>query len=106
MADDNLTAQRRGKLDALAALGLPVYNVDFRPDHTMEQALQELQAWESGPAPAGDAREGPSVAVAGRLMLQRLQGKSCFSHVEDETGRMQVWFRLDRLDDTLFEAVK
>ena len=106
MADDNLTALRRRKIAALAALGLPVYNVDFRPDHTMDQALRELEACEMGPAAAGDAAEGPAVAVAGRLMLLRLQGKSCFCHLEDETGRLQVWFRLDRLGDTLFEAVK
>ena len=106
MADDNLTALRRRKIAALAALGLPVYNVDFRPDHPMDQALRELEAWEMGPAAAGDAAEGPAVAVAGRLMLLRLQGKSCFCHLEDETGRLQVWFRLDRLGDILFEAVK
>jgi hypothetical protein len=53
MADDNLTALRRRKIAALAALGLPVYNVDFRPDHTMDQALRELEAWEMGPAAAG-----------------------------------------------------
>ena len=106
MADDNLTALRRRKIAALAALGLPVYNVDFRPDHTMDQARRELEAGEMGPAAAGDAAEGPAVAVAGRLMLLRLQGKSCFCHLEDETGRLQVWFRLDRLGDTLFEAVK
>ncbi len=115
MADDNLTALRRRKLDALAALGLPVYNVDFRPDHTMEQALRGLEAWEARPgvAPAsgedagpGDAAEGPEVAIAGRLMLQRLQGKSCFCHLEDETGRLQVWFRIDRIGEAQFEAVK
>jgi lysyl-tRNA synthetase class 2 len=104
MPDDPLMAERRRKADALAALGLPVYNVDFRPDHTLEEARRELLAWE-GTRPAADA-PGPPVVVAGRLMLHRLQGRSVFSHLEDESGRMQVWFREDRLGEPAFEAVK
>jgi lysyl-tRNA synthetase class 2 len=104
MPDDPLMAERRRKAEALAALGLPVYNVDFRPDHSLEEARSALAAWEAG-GPAPDS-PGPPVAVAGRLMLHRIQGRSVFSHLEDESGRMQVWFRQDRLDGPAFEAVK
>ncbi len=104
MPDDPLTAERRRKAEALAALGLPVYNVDFRPDHSLEEARQALVAWEAtGPSPES---AGPPVVVAGRLMLHRLQGRSVFSHLEDESGRMQVWFREDHLEPPGFEAVK
>jgi len=104
MSDDPFMAERRRKAEALAALGLPVYNVDFRPDHTLEEAHRALVDWEGG-EPPGDA-PGPEVAVAGRLVLHRIQGRSVFSHLEDESGRMQVWFRQDQLGEPAFEAVK
>jgi lysyl-tRNA synthetase class 2 len=104
MPDDPLMAERRRKAEALAALGLPVYNVDFRPDHSLEEAGRALVAWEGTDPPADTP--GPPVAVAGRLMLHRIQGKSVFSHLEDEGGRMQVWFKQDQLGEPAFEAVR
>ena len=104
MPDDPFMAERRRKAEALAALGLPVYNVDFRPDHSLAEAQHALAGWEAG-GPPGET-PGPEVAVAGRLMLHRIQGRSVFSHLEDESGRMQVWFRQDQLDEPAFEAVK
>src|ERR1019366_3477419 len=104
MPDDPLMAERRRKAEALAALGLPVYNVDFRPDRTLEEARGLLVAWEAT-GPLAD-NPGPSVAVAGRLMLHRVQGKSVFSHLEDEGGRLQVWFKQDQLGESAFEAVR
>ena len=104
MPDDPLMVERRRKAEALAALGLPVYNVDFRPDRTLEEARRALAEWEATSPPADTP--GPPVAVAGRLMLHRVQGKSVFSHLEDEGGRMQVWFRRDQLGEAAFEAVR
>ncbi|MGI8847806.1 MAG: lysine--tRNA ligase [Candidatus Dormibacteria bacterium] len=109
MSEDQLFAERRRKMDELAALGVPSHNVDFRPDHSLEGARRDLERWEAE-HPAGDEALGdmlgPEVAVAGRLMQFRLQGKSCFCHVEDESGRMQVWCRVDRLDEHIWETVK
>jgi lysyl-tRNA synthetase class 2 len=101
--DDHLMAERRRKAEALGALGLPVYNIDYRPDQSLAAARRRLEAWEGQ---AGGAAEGPEVRVAGRLVLYRLQGRSCFVHLEDETGRLQVWFRRERLGDVQFEAVR
>jgi len=44
--------ERRRKAEALAALGLPVYNVDFRPDHSLEEARRALAGWEATGPPA------------------------------------------------------
>ncbi len=96
-------AERRRKAEALGALGFPVYNVDFRPDQSLAGARRLLEEWE-GQGGRGD--EGPPVRVAGRLVLYRLQGRSCFVDLEDEADRLQIWFRLDRLGDAGFEAVR
>jgi lysyl-tRNA synthetase class 2 len=102
--DDELFQQRRQKVDELAALGVPAYNVDFRPTHTAEQALAELEKWEK--TVVGEEHEGPDVAVAGRIMQYRLQGKSCFVHMEDGLHRIQVWFKLDVLGEEQFKVVE
>ena len=36
------------------------------------------------------------VAVAGRIMQLRDLGGAAFAHIEDESGRLQAWFRADR----------
>ena len=102
--DDPVMAERRRKAAALASLGFAPYNVDFQPDHTLAEARRNLEAWEAGPTQ--DGAEAPPVKVAGRLMLHRLQGRSCFSHLEDQSGRLQIWFRLDRLGEPGFAAVR
>jgi lysyl-tRNA synthetase class 2 len=110
--DNDLIAQRRRKVDELAALGVPAYNVDFKPDATLEQARQRLVVWEAEhPAPpdAQDQqgpREGPSVAVAGRIMQFRPQGGMAFAHIEDEETRLQVWLKSDRLGEQQWNVVK
>jgi lysyl-tRNA synthetase, class II len=108
--EEDLIAQRRRKVEELAALGVPSYNVDFRPDATLEQARQQLAAFEesAGPAPedAEQPREGPRLAVAGRVMQLRGQGKVVFAHVEDEETRLQLWLRFDRLGEPQWEIVK
>jgi lysyl-tRNA synthetase class 2 len=79
---------------------VPSYGVDFRPDVTLDQALARLASFEeeAGPAPEGGApREGPAVAVAGRVMQLRPSGGVCFAHIEDEDRRLQIWCPRDRL---------
>ncbi|TMD01470.1 MAG: lysine--tRNA ligase, partial [Chloroflexi bacterium] len=79
---------------------MPSYGVDFRPDLTLDEALARLTSFEeeAGPPPEGGApREGPAVAVAGRVMQLRPSGGVCFAHIEDEDRRLQIWCPRDRL---------
>ena len=46
----------------------------------------------------GDDADG-AVAVAGRLVARRGQGKTVFADIEDRSGTMQVWATLDRLGE-------
>jgi lysyl-tRNA synthetase class 2 len=97
MPSDDLFAERRRKVDELAARGIPSYGVDFTPSATMDGARLLLNAYEAEhPGADVDAPDRPVVAVAGRIMQLRDLGGAAFAHVEDETGRMQMWFRADR----------
>jgi len=42
------------------------------------------------------------VRVAGRLMSRREHGKTQFGHIQDETGKLQLYLRKDRLGEQAF----
>ena len=98
MSADDLLAERRRKVDALASLGVPAYNVDYRPDATLAEIAAELVALET--AQGGSIEQGPVRSVAGRVVARRDQGRSLWLHLEDEDGRLQCWIRRDRLSET------
>ena len=50
------------------------------------------------PLEAGAEAEG-QVAVAGRLVARRGQGKTVFADIEDRSGTIQAWATLDRLGE-------
>lgn len=44
--------------------------------------------------------------TAGRIMGFREQGKAVFAHIEDQTGKIQVYIRQDQIGTEAFEIVK
>jgi lysyl-tRNA synthetase class 2 len=109
MPADDLFAERRRKIDELAVLGVPAYNVDFSPTVSLDGARRLLADFEATTKPSlegEDAVEGPEVRVAGRVMQLRRQGKSYFADIEGEDDRLQVWLKLDRIGETNMAVVR
>src|SRR5829696_6943757 len=79
-----LEAARREKRLALEALGVRPFAYRYDRSHTAQQALQEY----------ADAmgENGPLVSIAGRIASLRSQGKTIFAHLEDSSGRIQIYF--------------
>lgn len=90
-------AARREKRAELEKLGVAPFAYRFDRSHT---AAQALAAWDDG---MGEA--GPEVRVAGRIAAFRSQGKTAFAHLEDVSGRIQVYFRRDALGER-YELVR
>jgi len=88
---------RREKRAKLEAMGVAPFAYRYARTHTAAEALAAYD-----PAMGDD---GPEAAVAGRIVSYRSQGKTAFAHVEDATGRLQLYFRLDALGPA-FEVVK
>jgi lysyl-tRNA synthetase class 2 len=82
---------RRAKRAALDTAGVPAFAYRFDRSHLAAEALDLYQD------AMGD--QGPSVAVAGRIVGFRSQGKTAFVHLEDGSGRIQVYLRSDQLGD-------
>ena len=53
-----------------------------------------------------DAFEGKTVKVAGRLMSKRGQGKVMFCDLQDATGRIQLFVKIDELGEEEFNRFK
>jgi lysyl-tRNA synthetase class 2 len=80
---------RREKRAALEAKGILPFAYRFDRTHTAAEALALYDD------AMGEA--GPRVAVAGRLASFRAMGKASFAHLEDASGRIQLYLRKDAL---------
>jgi lysyl-tRNA synthetase class 2 len=82
-------AARREKLKELVARGVAPFAYRFERTGTARQALD---------AYTGD--DDPAThALAGRLVALRPHGKTTFAHLEDGSGKIQLYFKGDELGD-------
>ncbi|MGA1562657.1 MAG: lysine--tRNA ligase, partial [Gammaproteobacteria bacterium] len=84
--ENKLIAERRRKLDALREQGQAFPN-DFRRDAMAGELLAEYAEHSAEDLEAEPRR----VAVAGRMMAKRIMGKAAFTHVQDMSGKIQLF---------------
>jgi lysyl-tRNA synthetase class 2 len=99
--ENKLIAQRRDKLARLREQGVAFPN-DFRRNVVAGELLAE---YGEQPAEQLDA-VGVRVRVAGRLMTRRVMGKASFAHVQDMSGRIQLYLQRDGLPEGTYEQFK
>ncbi len=90
---EKLRAVRVEKMEALRGAGVNPYPYRFAVTHP----VVELFAGE-----AALTESATEVAVAGRVMALRGHGKTCFGHIEDSTGRIQIYIRKDEVGEDAF----
>jgi lysyl-tRNA synthetase class 2 len=93
-APSRLALARRDALEALRARGVEPYAYRYERSHSAAQALA-----------AFDPETEAAAGLAGRLVALRGHGKTTFAHLEDATGRIQLYFRRDELADA-YEVVQ
>lgn len=96
--ENNVEKDRKEKLDRLRANGIEAYPHTSSRTHSIADAIAAFEAVE-GPDPEHGASEAVLVTVAGRVMSHRPQGKSSWAHIEDATGRVQVWVKQDAVGE-------
>ncbi len=94
-------AQRKAKLAALREGGNAFPN-DCRRDSLAERLHARYDATESEQLEADWVR----VKVAGRLMTRRVMGKASFAHLQDMSGRIQLYVRRDDLPEGMYAEFK
>jgi lysyl-tRNA synthetase class 2 len=91
---NELERVRQEKLERLRQLGMDPYPRQVLRTHTNAAAIEAFELHEA------EAEESPvEAAVAGRLRAVREMGKLTFAHIEDGTGRLQLFLRLNELGD-------
>lgn len=99
--ENQLIAQRREKLDVLRESGKAFPN-DFRRD----VVTGELHA-EYGEKSKEELEElGLRVKVAGRVMSRRIMGKASFAHLQDMSGRIQLYIARDAIGEDAYTGFK
>lgn len=96
---NELIAQRRAKLKELRTKG-NAYPNDFQRDTL---AAQVHAMYENKTEPELEA-EPITVKVAGRIMTRRLMGKASFVHLQDMSGKIQLYIRQDAVSLECYEA--
>ncbi len=103
MSDDQIE-QRRRKLAALYADGVSPYGSRFADKTAFREIIEKHRD------ATGEALEAAPVAqgAAGRIVALRRFGKAAFAHLQDVSGRLQVYFKqahLSASDFDLFEKL-
>ncbi|MFC1976761.1 lysine--tRNA ligase [Chloroflexota bacterium] len=92
---DRIAQQRLEKLDRIRARGTNPYPRGYHRSHTTQEAVEQLQKWESDVSKEVLDRlaDRESVNVAGRITARRLMGKSAFFDIRDGSGKIQLLFQ-------------
>ena len=102
MSDENendLIAQRRQQLSELRETGNAFSN-DFRRDSLAADVLAKYEERTKEELEV----EGAKVALAGRMMSRRIMGKASFAHIQDMSGKIQLYVRRDDLPEGLYNT--
>jgi lysyl-tRNA synthetase, class II len=103
MEDYNeLIQQRFKKLDEISAMGKKPYAGRFDVS-TTAQAL--LSKYGDLTKEALDSKR-IEVTLAGRIIAMRSFGKACFGHIQDGSGRVQVYFQKNTLGEDRYAFFK
>lgn len=91
--------ERLHKIEILRERGIDAYPARVARTHTAAEAIAAFEAAEN--------QEGAAVpvTVCGRIRRVNLKGKIAFMHIEDESGRVQLFLRINDLGEETFALI-
>lgn len=99
--ENSLIQQRREKLAKLRQRG-PVYPNGF----TRDALTDDLHGLYGKHSPESFESEPVQVRVAGRMMAKRVMGGSSFAHIQDSSGRLQIFVDRNALGTEDYDEFK
>ena len=93
----DLIAVRKGKLEAMRALGYDPFRQNWEQTHTSKTAIEAYDP----STPDGENSEF-EVSVAGRVLVYRLMGKASFVKIQDRDGIIQLYIARDGLPEGVY----
>lgn len=92
---NELIEQRLKKLNDLRSISIDPYDGRFTP----ESSAAEIHAEHQDTGKEVLESHNVNTSVAGRVIAMRDFGKASFAHIQDATGKIQVYFKRDLLND-------
>ena len=88
---------RRQKLTELRDLGVEPYPLRLprQRTHTTAEA--------SAAFTRGELADGQQVTLVGRMLTVRVMGKAAFAHIEDGSGKLQIYLKRDVLGEAIYD---
>jgi lysyl-tRNA synthetase class 2 len=91
---DELRKIRLKKLDAIKKAGFLVYPTKTKRTHKIGEALESFSSLE---------KSKKEIILAGRIKSLRIHGGATFLHLEDGTGKLQVFLRKDGIGEKAYK---
>jgi lysyl-tRNA synthetase class 2 len=94
---DELKQARLEKLEAIRKQGMEAYPSESKRTHTVSQALSDFD---------GLSGAGTEITLTGRVRTIRVHGALTFMDMEDQSGRIQLFFSKDDLGEEKYDFLK
>ncbi|MGG6312096.1 lysine--tRNA ligase [Paenibacillus macerans] len=91
---------RRDKLDELRGLGIDPFGKKYERTHTAGDILRQYDEVSKEEL----EEKHVEVSIAGRIMAKRGMGKASFAHLQDLSGKIQIYVRQDSVPEAKYEA--
>ena len=95
-ATSDLVRQRLEKFDRMKNLDVEMFPYSYPVTHRISNLLESFDSL------SGD----DSISIAGRIMSNRLHGKTGFSDMQDEGSRIQIYVRKDVVGEKAYSAYR
>ncbi|WP_216831226.1 lysine--tRNA ligase [Alkalihalobacterium elongatum] len=96
---NDLLAVRRDKLKKIVDKGVDPFGSKFLRTHSAKEMVEQFEEI-SKEQLEEDKHE---VVLAGRIMTKRGKGKAGFAHIQDLTGKVQIYVRQDAVGEEAYE---
>jgi len=101
-AESQLIQNLREKVERIRSQDINPYPNDFRRENPVSEVKGDLE----GLLPEEVEQTGKTYVLAGRIIAARDFGKASFLHMEDPTGRLQIFLKKDILGEEGYALYK
>nr|MCK4930108.1 lysine--tRNA ligase [Nanoarchaeota archaeon] len=100
--ESRIISERKQKLEELKKIGINPYSYRYEKNALADEIKKVYDKLK--PSDKDSMRN--KVRVAGRLMTIRIMGKAGFAHLQDESGKIQLYFKQDELGKDAYNLFK
>ncbi|MBI2662694.1 lysine--tRNA ligase [Candidatus Woesearchaeota archaeon] len=87
------------KLEEIKKLDINPYPYTFPQTHHAHNLLNKYSTL------TAEEKTQDNVSIAGRIMLKRGMGKATFMHIQDQSGKIQIYLREDDLGQEIYDII-